>query len=158
MILDGELLSNALVLRRHNKRIDGRRCYNQRPQISVDGKQVPWHKLSAEQQLEHISGYAAGVAGEDLAPDASPVFVSGYHEGRSTELAARLIDSGATSTAEVLEPSGRRTVATGLKPMDEMHGYYTGFLAPSPLRPYEQKAMIARDAIVGVNIEASVSA
>ncbi len=53
------------------------------------------------------------------------------------------------SAVAVVDSSGRQVMASELKPLDAMSGYYTGFLAPTPTRPYEQKAMIARDAIVG---------
>ena len=158
MVLDGELISNALALHRHDKRIDSRRCYQQRSEIVVDGQKVRWLSLSAEEQCEHISGYAAGVAegprtdGGRWPPDASPLFASGYNQGRETELTAQMVDRGdvaSTCPLEVVDASGRLSMARDLKPMDAMKGYYTGFLAPTPLRPYEQKAMIARDAIVG---------
>ena len=148
-ILDGELLSNALVLRSHNPKIDSRRCYQQRSQITVGAKKVRWLSLSAEEQCEHIAGYAAGVAGDELPDDASELFKAGHRQGSVTEQTARLIDEGLVSAVAVVDITGRQTMASDIKPLDVRNGYYTGYLAPTALTPYEQKAMIARDAIVG---------
>jgi hypothetical protein len=148
-ILDGELLSNALVLRNHNPEIDSRRCYQQRSQIIVGAKKVRWLSLSAEEQCEHIAGYAAGVAGSEVPAGASELFRAGHHQGALTEQTARLIDEGVVSAVAVIDMTGRQTMASDIEPLDVRNGYYTGYLAPSPNVPYEQKAMIARDAIVG---------
>ena len=150
MLLDGQLLSSALVLHRHNQAVaDDRRCYQQRPKILVDHRPVRWSSLSAEQQREHIAGYAAGVAGEPLATGASPLFASGHRQARQTERTARLVDNGSLGTVQVVSASGSVTTVSQVARMDEISNYYTGFMAPTPLRPYEQKAMFARDAIVG---------
>jgi len=148
-ILDGELTSNALVLRNHNPEIGSRRCYQQRSQITVGAKKVRWLSLSAEEQCDHIAGYAAGVAGSEVPADASELFIAGHRQGVLTEQTARLIDEGVVSAVAVVDMTGRQTMASDIKPLDVHNGYYTGYLAPSPNAPYEQKAMIARDAIVG---------
>jgi hypothetical protein len=129
--------------------VDDRRCYQQRPKILVDHKPVRWPSLSAEEQREHIAGYAAGVAGEPLAPGAPPFFASGHRQARQTERTARLVDDGSLDEVQVVSASGSVTTVSQVARMDEISNYYTGFMAPTPLRPYEQKTMFARDAIVG---------
>jgi hypothetical protein len=149
MILDGELLSNALSLHLHDSQVDERRYYQQRSEIVVDRKPVRWSSLSAEERCDHIAGYAAGVTGGAVPSDASPLFKAGYGQGWLTEQTARAVDAGELDELDVVDETGRTTAATGVKPLDVRRGYYTGFLAPSLLSPYERKAMFSRDAIVG---------
>lgn len=149
MVLDGRLTNNAFILYRHDGRIGRQRNYHPRSHVTVNNKKVRWSSLSATEQCEHIAGYAAGVCAGNIQSDASALFKAGYRDGMVSEATAILISHGTTSEAIVVTRSGHLSHATGIEPMDDECLSYTGFIAASRSMPYEQKAMIARDAIVG---------
>lgn len=149
MVLDGQLLPNAFVLHRHDASVDRRRSFHARVYIVVGDENVRWSSLSAAEQCEHIAGYVAGVCGYITSDQMSSLFEAGYLAGRAAEETAKRIDSGALSEAMVVTSSGCLATATGIEPIGDGHLFYTGFLMASAIMPYEQKAMFARDAVVG---------
>ena len=128
MVLDGELLSGALQLRRHQPGLDPRRHFCHEGAVYVGGGVVAWSALSAEDQRDHIAGYAAAAAGRPRpeGPETSPA-AAGYQRGVTAARVAARIDAGVAPKTGfvVIDPDARhrRLVVTDARPVPERGGY-----------------------------------
>ncbi|MDA8285769.1 MAG: hypothetical protein M0Z42_21260 [Actinomycetota bacterium] len=128
MVLDGELLSGAYQLRRHEPGLDPRRHFHHERDVYVGGEVVAWSALAAEDQRDYIDGYAVAAAGKTLSLDryGSPA-AAGYVRGSNAVHAARMIEENPDPerSYRIVDPDarGRRLVVTDVRPAPERGGY-----------------------------------
>jgi hypothetical protein len=128
MVLDGELLSGAIQLRRHQPGLDPRRHFHHEQSVYVGGEVVAWSALSAEDQSDYIDGYAVAAAGKllDLDRYDSPA-AAGFVRGTNAVHASRMIEENPDPerSYRIVDPDarGRRLVVTDVRPAPERGGY-----------------------------------
>ena len=131
LIFEGELLSNALQLRRHVPGLDPHRHFHHESSVYIGGEERRWNTLRPEDQLDYIRGYAQAAASRtDPATrpsDPGSFEAAGWLRGCAAVSAAELIDRGqAPSTSLVIvdpDAVGRRLVVRNARPAPERSGY-----------------------------------
>ena len=132
MIFEGQLLSNAYQLYRHQPSIPPDRTFHHSSQVYVGGIARPWNSLSATEQLSYISGYARAIAHngdrEHLPPDREEAASAGYVCGRNTVAAEDRIRSGRLdpgASFRIVDPDANNRELVVLNPryVPERGGY-----------------------------------
>jgi hypothetical protein len=125
LVFEGRLLSNATELWRHDDGIDRGRIFHTPAAVKINGADVPWGVLDAEEQCDYISGYAAAIGGSTDHKD-NRFARAGYRRGLHVDDTERAIASGDGPRQLTIidsDASHRRLRVEGVVPSPRGRGY-----------------------------------
>jgi len=132
LVFEGELLSNAYELWRHEPSIDRNRIFHHPSEVYVGGHQARWDSLSADQQLAYVRGYAKAITnGGDQAHRPRVHWTDpegdGYVRGANVVSAVSVIRDhpGEDRGFRIVDPDavGRVLVVTHVTPTEQRGGF-----------------------------------
>ena len=132
MLFEGELLSNAYQLYRHEPSLSHGRTFHHPSQVYVGGVARQWHSLPATEQLAYIGGYARAIAHdgdqEHPPPDREEAASAGYVCGQNAVAAEKRIRAGnfePGTSFRIVDPdaNNRELVVVNPRYVPERGGY-----------------------------------
>lgn len=137
IIFEGELLSNGHMLHNYEPTLGTARTFHHPYAVELGDRTVRWSDMPAEEQADHIAGYAAAAAGKHM-DSRSLAWEAGYRRALRVETIARrlVLSPGRITEVEVVaaDADNRSVRLMDPRPDELLRRGFVGEVAPKQYR------------------------